>query len=816
MNPTKPTETCGASAVSDGDRRAAAVGADKGRGAAVAEKFRAALPTLLLTAALAWVVLLNSDPAHYYDAPMGWDTLKNLAIAENISPRHNFRLFMYQSFEEDGEPYYEPYYRFPVGGFALIKLAILPFGENMLAKTFAARMLMLAFLAAAAYLAYYSVARIASSRWIALTATLIAFSSYYVLRYGNEVSNEFTMDLFMVMLTFHGMVVFIREGRFRQLLVKSCIALLIGWHVYALLAPFIALGIGNEVIQAIKARRERPLTISALTSIVWRSRYVRLSIVAVLFGAAMLAFNLINEYDLLSGETSLLELPSAQRIIIKIQGERQQVEAQRFTGLAFIQQQFRRITGASIPYVFTQWRGYLLYPTTDARTMLFIAIGVCVAIILAFGLLFAPRDRVLLASLALPGIVWLLVVNGQAAHPHHDYEAIYHVGIPLTIVTMVFSWIKERSGSERIFLVAAPAALAIFTISAYQVMAKGADEDLFNRREAIISDLANIRKIVEGRNVLVANPMTDSPGMHRWWAHSALRFLLSGSRIRDLRRGMPDQYDFAVTLRRPERTSPSLTPDNEIFFLYERMVPTEVTSEFLDFVVSSHAPAARSAYDVYSIDGALVYVREPCGSVDAKPIIFLHVFPERTDDLPGWRKTQGFDNLDFRFPMWGASFDGACIARVPLPEYEVKAVRTGDWGEGELLWDAAFSLDAEHYRAAYDAAALRQPDARAEFDLYLDQDMRSLTYVKEPCAAADVADPFFLHVTPTRADSLPEDLIAFGFDNLDFDFRLNGAVFEGKCAAKVALPRYSAASVRTGQFVPGSGEAWSAAISFPR
>ena len=807
-------ETNGAPAMSVGARSAAA-GDGEGRGAAFAEKFRAALPTLLLTTALAWAVLLNSGPAHYYDAPMGWDTLKNLAIAENVSPQHNFRLFMYQSFEKDGEPYYEPYNRFPIGGFALMKLAILPFGENMQAKTFAARMLMLAFLAAAAYLAYYSIMRIASNRWIALAATLIAFSSYYVLRYGNEVSNEFMMELFGVMLTFHGMVVFAREGRFRQLLIKTCIALLIGWRVYALLAPFIALGIGSEFIQAIKARRAHPLTISAVTSIAWRSRYARLSVVAVLFGVAMLAFNLINEYDLLNGETPFLELPSAQRIIENLRGERL-TEAQEFTGGAFVQQQFRRIAGASFPYVFTQWPGYLPRPAADARTMLFVAIGVCTAILLVIALLLARRDRILLASLAFPGVVWALVMNANAANPRHDFEAIFHVGIPLTLITMLFLWISNRSKLDRFFFLAAPVALVIFTISAYQATAKSADEGLFNRRDAIISDLANIRRIVEGSNVLVANPLTDSPGMYYWATRSALRFLLSGARIRDLNRGVPDQYDFAVTLRRPTQTAPSLTPDNEIFFLYDRMAPPDLTPAFLEFVVSSHTPAARSAYDVYSIDNALVYVKDPCGQVDAKPIIFLQVFPDQTDDLPEWRKMQGFDNLDFRFPMWGASFDGACIARVPLPEYEARAVRTGDWGEGELLWDAAFSLDAESYRAAYDAAALRQPNARAEFDLYLDEDERALTYVKEPCAAPDVADPFFLHVTPASVGNLPEDRIDFGFDNLDFDFRLRGAVFDGKCAAKVPLPRYSVAAVKTGQFAPGSGEAWSATISFPR
>ena len=46
-----------------------------------------------------------------------------------------------------------------------------------------------------------------------------------------------------VMLTFHGMVVFAQDGRFRQLLVKTCAALLLGWQVLALLLPIVILGL---------------------------------------------------------------------------------------------------------------------------------------------------------------------------------------------------------------------------------------------------------------------------------------------------------------------------------------------------------------------------------------------------------------------------------------------------------------------------------------------------------------------------------------------------------------------------------------------
>ncbi len=209
------------------------------------------LPLMLLLLALSTVFLFGNDRGHFYRNGLhDWNSSQSMAFAENFSLEHKFLIFHHQTLNADGSLAYEPYSRFPIGGYALIKLSILPFGDNLEAKIFAARLLMLLLFSAGAVLAYCAISKLTSQPWIALSATLLAFSSYYCLYYSDKISNEVTIDLFAVLLAFHGMVIFEQEGRFRQLLVKTCIALLLGWHVYALLLPFILLGLSGQIIKA--------------------------------------------------------------------------------------------------------------------------------------------------------------------------------------------------------------------------------------------------------------------------------------------------------------------------------------------------------------------------------------------------------------------------------------------------------------------------------------------------------------------------------------------------------------------------------------
>ena len=105
--------------------------------------------------------------------------------------------------------------------------------------------------------------------------------------------------------------------------------------------------------------------------------------------------------------------------------------------------------------------------------------------------------------------------------------------------------------------------------------------------------------------------------------------------------------------------------------------------------LADRQPARRAAFDLYWQGNRLVYLRETCAAADTAANFFLHITPVDAADLPVERQSAGFANLDFVFDRWGGLFDGKCLAAVPLPDYAIAAVRTGQYvaGQGEL-WAA--------------------------------------------------------------------------------------------------------------------------------
>ena len=261
-----------------------------------------ALPLFMFIALLA----LGGDRGHFYrwGGHHDFATVRTLTVAENLSPERNFILARGVWLNEAGGFEYNFYGRFPIGGFVLARLAILPFGDGLANKLFAARILAMLMFCGAALFSYLAVARIAGSRRVALAAVPLAFSGFYAVYYADALFSEGVMDMFGAALVFHGMAVFVQEGRFRQLLVKTCAALLLGWHVYGLLLPFIVLGFGGEAVavarSATAANEKAKAARSAIIALV-RSRYAALAAVSILFGSALLAFNLANEYAAYGG-----------------------------------------------------------------------------------------------------------------------------------------------------------------------------------------------------------------------------------------------------------------------------------------------------------------------------------------------------------------------------------------------------------------------------------------------------------------------------------------------------------------------------------
>ena len=794
---------------------------------AASRRLRGWLPALLLLLAMSTVYLFGDSWGRLQNYRHGhdWNTGKNLAIAENLSPAHNFLMFIRERPGPGGGPDYEPYNRFPVGSYALIKLVFAPFDDDLAAKLYAAQILMLAMFAGAALLAYLSLRRIIASRRIAFAATLPAFSSYYILYFNDMVSNEIMMDLFAVLLVFHGMTILMQEGRFGQLLAKTCLALLIGWHVYALLLPFIVLGLGGETIRALRGNMRGKSVIARIRSAaaaLIRSRYLRLGLTALVFGLAVLGFGLGNEYAALGDGTPFRELPTI-RSIERRTGQNEAYSAYRAELVAwgtFLTENFRRIGQTVLPYAVTVHSDGLPYASSaEPLSLPYAAIGIAAAGACLLGLLFLRRRRMLLATLVLSGLCWGIGMRFSTAL--HNFEAVFYVGIPLVLFMLILLGLRRRW--RWLPGIAAVVALPVFILSAYQMGQTEAQDRVLgvDTNAGAILDFQEMQRMTPGKRVYI-QLYELAPYLQD--VYHIIDYYLAGSVMHLGEKPIAgcgplcgQYFDLVISGDRNLYPDNLLTPSNREVFLFDtggidtdgltagyRAVYNAVTSG------GYGAPAVRAEYDLFIADGKVIYYKSGCGAADTAHTFFLHTMPYDRNDLTVERREYGFDNYDLDFMYHGAVFDGNCIAIAPLPDYSIASIRTGQYvfGVGRDVWSVAIALDRPlEYNAAATAIAAGDyggPAGRGVFDVYLGE--TEVVYYKEPCESDDTRAQFFLHFIPADDSDLPPERRGAGFDNRDFSFTQSGALTGGRCVAIAPLPDYPVDRIRTGQFVSGEGE----------
>ena len=802
------------------------------------------MPAILLIAALATVFFFPGyDRGQFYRATEH-DAISAfvLTVATNLSPEHGFLQFTRRHLGADGEPTYEPYHRFPLLGYALIKLAGLPFGDDLPGRLRAARMLMLAFFCGAALLAYCSLRRLTGRRVAALAATLIAFSSHPLLYYGDMVATDGVVDLFAVMLAFHGVAVYSqrRAGRrgdvgdgdgrpdgaggggagLLQLHAKTCAALLLGWHVYGLLLPLLLAALPH----AAWARD-------------WREfrRYLLLGAAAAFVGVATLAFNLAREHVGLGGSTPFLELPSVESVLRRTSV----APVNEFIGWgALIEDQFRRLGEAALPWALAEPLQGRLHGRWHWVG------GACMALAAAAIAWPGTRHRVAWSGLALCGLGWALPVRDSAQQ--HEFEALFHVGGPLVAGALVLirlqalatlpawrTWRVDRL--VKATLVAS--ALALFVASSWSMRRIGDDADTRQWERMILADVREIRRHTQGKvvyapkAVLATNPCC-------WPVH------LTGS-IMEVK--PPPVADFVVATdiprsdpaRPPPANSPasrSLTPRNRVVFLYQwdayRKALIAARGVYERHARTGDPPAIASLLDVHQVGDALLYVGEGDRCPKERyyePRFFLRVYPVDLNDLPPRWRREGFVNVHVRRDRHWTS-DGRCFALGFLPTFPIGAIHTGQAvtrGGFQPVWEGRFAPRDLASNAVEEAAAARRreyqriaagdPAARAAWDIHFARGGgggREVVFLKARCANGDSTGRFFLHVVPVDADVLPASRFRLGFDNWDFLFQeRGGARFDGKCMVRALLPDYDIATVRTGQFDPAAGVLWR--VEFP-
>lgn len=798
---------------------------------------RAWLPLGGLLLALSALFLFGGDRSYFYRS-FHHDHNSAMNLAQTANLRWPGVRFDEVQRRRNGSLRHMVHNRFPIGGFLLIKLAILPFEGDFAAQILAARALMLTLFCAAAVLAYLSLHRLTGHRAVALGATLLAFSSYYMLYYSDMIWVETTVEVFAMLLAFHGMVVYEQNRRLAPLLATVCVALLLGWRVYAMLAPFLALGLASELRRRWPSAGVRDLVVTAL-----RSRYTVVGAVALALGVGILAHNLAIERAVFQGH-SVADLPSFNSFMRRLGlVDREQIMGPALLWPNFLTEQLHRLGSMVLPYALPgpyDEFGDLLWASAQRGSLAWLG---GVALVLTAGGLALARQRRMLAVLALSGPCWALPMRFQTAEPVHDYEAVILVGLPLVFFALVFLSAVRAGGwrGDRLAAGLAAVAAAVFALCCWQMGEARRDTVAAKVERTLMREFEAIAAITRGKDVLVA---ARANAIHRFMqpapprlrdAHSwrvtdisgrkMFSFYMSGAVLR-YARSLSDAGaatvppDFVLAFERV--AVPSLrTPDHRFAFLYDSVDALAAIAEARrqDFrTIAASEPVADARWKVYAgrWDGhpELAYLRAPCADDDTAGRFFLHVLPTDPRQVPPRTTLPGGHLKEhISFSEHGVRFDDKCLMRVRLPAWPVASAHTGRYARGgPLVWQAAFHLDAPGLHAAYAQVRGKSPTARGRFDVHLLAER--LIYVRAPCrpAEAESTPRVFLHFVPTDRGDLPKARRRHGFANADFEFIERGDVVDGRCVASVPLPDYPLALVRTGQT---KGDTWRVEIAPP-
>lgn len=558
--------------------RAPASSASPGPVAGRQRALRRGLPFLLLLTALAslFPAFIDAGPLHEPRSSHHHVTFNHLSVAKNLAAEHAWLGFYRRTVGDDGQTTYEPYNRFPPLGYFLIKLATLTQSGDLADEIQAARMLVLACYAGAAVLAYLSVAALTGRRYVALAATLTAFSSYALLHACDTVATEGSLDLFGTMLVLHGITQYLHNAgasppactkpRLAQLLAKTAVALLLGWHVLAFLAPFVALGV-----------------IAAAVSRDWVMcrRLAAFGAFVLLFGLSVLASNLVREYVAL-GDVAIWDLPSAESM-----HKRSVLGGLHDQWVWFGEDQLHRIGLALVPYLATGidigWRGWQVLGALGGAA---VAIAAVVALV-GRG---APRARtvcLVLAPLAATGLLWAVAMPGTVrthrrgdwpwATPHSlrwdTFEAMFHVGVPLALFALLSqlsppaAWRRGDAGSAPRRLVAAGFVAMLwlgFSASALAIGQHYYDPEIEPYERVLWADMAAIQQFAADKRVFAPGPILQSFA-HRSRSYGRKRFSLVDT-VLILRSEHAQFADYVAGPRIPG--AKTLTPGNQLYFLY--------------------------------------------------------------------------------------------------------------------------------------------------------------------------------------------------------------------------------------------------------
>ena len=535
-----------------------------------------------------------------------------------------------------------------------------------------------------------------------------------------------------------------------------------------------------------------------------RNRYLTLGVVALLFGISMLTINFTNEYFALNREIPPTELPSFKSMTLRTGFNTGRLSRSlTWSWTEFQKLQFHRVGIMFLPYAFTPASVSWIKVVGEAPLLPLpiYVLGIAVSGASLIGLLFIRGHIICWTTLTLSGFCWALPMRYTTGHPNHNFEAVFYIGVTLTLFSLVLLLLRRLSG-ERLIAALSVAALLAFAFSALRMSQLNNPNETVEVSEATVAEFESIRSMTDGNPILPYDMPT------RYQETGIIFYYLSGMPVLKDGIASPARPDALVVSGVRLDGLESLTPQNQIVFLYE----SDAYHRHIDKALIERAGELiiRSNFDIYLTENALMYVKDPCLGDDISERFFLALHPADENNLPESRKPHGFDNLNFRFENQAVRRGERCIAIAPLPDYDVDRISTGQYtlqanGSTKHLWKGEFNLpnrltDDQLKQINETIAQAGTPIIRSDFDVYLNDN--ALIYVKDNCALiSDTKAPFFLGLFPVDETDLPDEARQYGFENHDFGFPESG--FYGnddRCIAIAPLPEYNIARIHTGQY----------------
>ncbi len=482
------------------------------------------IPLLVLGLAIFALFLSMHRKAAFLPGHHGFVSSHGLAISNHFSASDGGLMYSSKWENEEGELVYEVYNRFPFASFAAIRLVTAPFDHTLRSQVLAARYLMTFFLAAAMILAYLSILRLSDNKWLSLAVVLLCFSSYFTLYYHDLIFNDIP-SLFGLLLVFHAMLIFKKEGRYVQLMWKSMLALLLGWQVYALLLPFVLLG----MFQTRRSTRGPKTVLS--------HPYLKLGLGTLVFGLCLLALNFYNEARVTS--QSLSDISSFKMMLWRLGlGSPDSYEGflESLNWLHFVYEQFVRIGLMITPYYLS------LFLSNPLLSLLGFSASVA-SLLLIYRF---KGDRHVLLSLVLSGFVWSIPMRHFVAF--HDFQSLYYIGVPMVFFSLVILLIKEKQGE----LLPILAGLALFLLLLSTLHMNRSKEAQSN--EILLGEFQQIKSIIGSeRRIFVDGDFKEIGGSRHSLAFFLSRnyFQLDRSRAEYI---LSDKVQSEGVLRSPENS----------------------------------------------------------------------------------------------------------------------------------------------------------------------------------------------------------------------------------------------------------------------